>query len=254
MKACIVNYTPFRERLNDTVSALGSLNVVNNIEIVSLFDREDLNANALDAEHQQRLWLESIHLIAPTLLGNALFAGEKFPSPLSISSQEIVKHNWLMPRPLRAGELSVLYKHFYSIALIAISSSDYGLVVEDDIRIKPDSLRFFSECCNAMQHGLFDFIDLAGGCQLKPTMQEISRSSCRRIVTLDTPRTRCAAAYLLSKDLAKSLANLFFPLIFPIDWHMQYIFTQLSSYVFGWCNPEALIHGSENNLVQSWRS
>jgi GR25 family glycosyltransferase involved in LPS biosynthesis len=254
MKACIINYTPFHERLVSTTATLRALSTSIDIETVNLFDKEDLHSSSEDNLNQIEQWSRSINIIAPVLLGNALYRGQRFPEPSLITPEIISGYQWLAPRVLQPGELSVILKHFYSISVIASSNCPYGLVVEDDVRLGSDSETAFSECCTAMDKKNFDYIDLAGGCGLMPTELEIEASESKRIIALANPRTRCTAAYLISKRLAKSIANNFFPLVFPIDWHLQYIFCRLHSFSYAWCNPEALIHGSEQNLVQSWRS
>jgi hypothetical protein len=251
----IINYTPFERRRELTIETIARLQLGVTPVVVHKWDREGLNEGLQSCDH---LWDANILNMLPILLGNVTSQ----MSHSQIKDSTIYKDllgcappEWTRSRRLSRGELSVLLKHYYALASIAHSSHPYGLVVEDDVRMIDDAggLDRFWEAINEAISFRVDYLDLAGGCNLHPHSDEISED-LKYIAILKYPRTRTSAAYLISKYLAAKVAALFMPLIFPIDWHMQYIFLSLPSIRCSWCINSVLQHGSELGLEASWRS
>jgi GR25 family glycosyltransferase involved in LPS biosynthesis len=160
---------------------------------------------------------------------------------------------WLSHRDLSLGEISVLMKHFFAISSIANSDCAYGLIVEDDARYDPTKKQLFDKLIKSLESSQFDYVDLAGGCGLLPSREELASSRDDITCTLQIPRTRTNAAYIMSRRLAKVICEAYFPLVFPIDWHLQYLFLKNSEFHYTWTNTPLLIHGSERGYVTSWR-
>lgn len=248
----IINYTPLADRLRDTISCVKALQLGNRITIVSPWDRDCICFGASEYS-TPALWSDGLRCFYYILHANAI--GMK-----DLASHEIVAFKsldpcpWALPRKLSAGEVSVLLKHYFAISSIACSDCNYGLILEDDVRYHSQSRVELQMCFSEASALKVDFLDLAGGCNLVPYTDEYCLESSR-ISILKIPRTRTAAGYLVSKRLAVHLANKFMPLIYPIDWHLQYLFMSPgTSFVYAWTTNPPLIHGSESGLVQSWRS
>jgi GR25 family glycosyltransferase involved in LPS biosynthesis len=157
---------------------------------------------------------------------------------------------WMGPRPLTEGEVSVLLKHYWAITAIANGNEPMGLILEDDVRCGINSSTNFRKVLQEFIAFNGDYLDLAGGCNLKACNQLDERK--RLIHILGMPRTRTNAAYIIRKDLALYISNMFLPLIFPIDWHIQLLFP--TSARACWAIEPPLIHGSECGIVKSWRA
>jgi GR25 family glycosyltransferase involved in LPS biosynthesis len=237
----IINYTPFKQRLSDTILTLSHLHLSDAISVVNTWDREDLNP-ALQDPSSLRHWQDRLSRLAPILLANADL------TPASIGP---FLPEWCLPRILSLGEISVLMKHFYAISSIAVSHYDYGLIIEDDVRASSQSVAPFWDSIVECNVHRVDYLDIAGGSGLLASKQR-SIKSLSQITILESPRTRTSACYLISRRFARYLANRFFPLVYPIDWHIQSLMVD-APFSCGWCKNPPLIHGSENGLTKSWR-
>jgi hypothetical protein len=92
-------------------------------------------------------------------------------------------------------------------------------------------------------------MDIAGGAGLECDQ----RSSNYKLELKYPARTRTNACYALHKECARQLVDNFFPLCFPIDWHLQWIMSSSNMDGCYWTIKPPLIHGSEKGLVESWR-
>ena len=247
----VINYTPFKERLSDTLNALSLSNLASNVSVVSAWDKEDLNPALLEYDNL-RLWQKKLPIIYPVLAANARMFKAEISLDVIGYRLPVVYPEWAKARTLSAGEFSVLLKHYYAISSIAISGASHGLVFEDDVRARLSSRRDISQCIAEAMEASIDYLDLAGGCQLTPYADEY-QSASSKIAILRVPRTRTVAAYMMSRRMAHMISNLFMPLIFPIDWHIQYIMLQVEDLKCGWTIKPPLIHGSEEGLIKSWR-
>ncbi len=248
----LIHYTPLVERLGNALDAMNEIGLTP--EVVSCWDGDALNIMNDSESTFEAAWNHVIRFIYPVLLNNA---------GLSIDAAEIQINNfirtnndalrvmlppWMHPRRLTRGELSVVYKHYYAISRIAQGDDPYGLIAEDDIVKKPLSAKIFMRTLFDLAEVDGDYVDLAGGCGLRPRTQ--SSSNISRIYP---PSTRTNACYIISKRLAKKFAENFFPVACPIDWHLLYLMTVSDLTTCYWAHEESFIHGSESGAYTSWR-
>jgi hypothetical protein len=196
------------------------------------------------------LWHDHLSKICNVLIANAMPYQIPYSRKLFIAATvDPTKLSWLQPQSLSLGQLSVLYKHYHAICSIANSVKPYGLIIEDDVRSTSSSRDTFIQSYNEFVECDGDYLDLAGGAGLFPDIPSLSNS----FLTSITPaRTRTNAAYVVSRRFAIRLSILFFPFVFPIDWHLQYLFSLTNPKCF-WPYQSPLIHGSEEGIVTSWR-
>lgn len=252
MKTYIITCKKLESRLAHAIQSANAL--TNDVTPVKAWDAEELSQKAIEdyGNVGKELWDDAVKTIAPILIANALTSGgnrihieivEEWKGRETINTP-----SWMKSRRLSSGEVSVLMKHFWAIGSIANGQDEYGLILEDDVRIHERSVEKFKLCLEEFIGQNGDYLDLAGGCNLNSGAEDIRFDYCS---LLRTPRTRTNAAYIVKRDLAREFANKFIPLIFPIDWHLQYIMPK-SAKIF-WANEPPLIHGSEQGLVTSWR-
>lgn len=248
----VINYTQYKQRLADTMKALRDSGIEKEIVVVNQWDKEELNTD-ICANAMLDIWKDRIRIIYPVLAGNVndreIYSFKKFK--IGVEAQEIPR--WAKARMLSLGEVSVLLKHFHAIASIAESEYSYGLIVEDDVRYDNRNVGLLLENIAEARNIGVDYCDLAGGCGLEPCIDELQHPNTN-IAELKIARTRTTAAYLVSSRFAKVIANKFLPLVFPVDWHIQYIMSTCSDIKCGWAIKPVLIHGSEAGLTKSWRS
>jgi GR25 family glycosyltransferase involved in LPS biosynthesis len=198
-------------------------------------------------------WEAQLNIIYPILKANYLSLRQpslSYKQLYSLCKEEAqyTYYEWMRPRRLALGEVSVLLKHYWALTTIANCDDEYGLIIEDDARLHNHSKQSFWNCFNQFFRSNGDYLDLAGGCNLHPADVDRNEGCVSR---LGIPRTRTNAAYLVSRNLAKSLSEAFLPMALPIDWHLQSLFS--NSFTYFWANNSPLLHGSEHGLVRSWR-
>ena len=237
------------DRLPSVVSTMKGLQV--SYEIISSFDQAYLVQNHFINPLNKDIWIERTKHIAPVLLANTIRSQLQYDDKLAIAKNiDYTSVPFLSYRELTNGEISVNMKHYSALISIALSSSKYGLILEDDVLLNDSSFGLFSSALSDLEELDGDYLDLAGGAGLLPDVLEQSDRS--NIVLMRPARTRTNAAYVVSKQLAISLSQIYFPFVFPIDWHLQYLMqiTPLSCY---WAIEKPLIHGSESGSFTSWR-
>lgn len=228
-------------------NVLSDLDILDFTCVVHAFDAPDLSP---EISNSKDLWMSRIPLISSILLANVLCpSGVNYEEALKQASQITHFPDWMLPRSLHPGEFSVLLKHFTALSSIAHSNYDFGLILEDDIFTTSSSSVLLRECISYFIELRADYLDLAGGAGL------FVPSLPGHILSLvSPPRTRTNAAYIVSRSFAKLLCNSFFPLCFPIDWHLQFIMSRANTPIrCFWSANNPLIHGSMQNLVKSWR-
>lgn len=253
LSSYLVHYTKLSERLPTALDALKSVHL--RPHIVKCWDGDRISENfatAFDGE----LWLERIEIIQHILNFNYLVNKCEVMSYKHYSCFgrfSPLLPSWMHPRQLRIGEQSVLMKHFYALSCIANGPHSFGLIAEDDIISTEESSYLFSNSFSELCKFSGDYLDLAGGCGLEPLID--SRCLHGQYVSQVIPAsTRTNACYIISRGLAVELVNRFFPLVFPIDWHLLYLFQVLQPTRCFWSIKPAFIHGSEHGFVKSWRS
>ena len=255
MEICsyLIHYTKLTERLANSLQVL--LEVGLRPEIVRCWDGDSLFYLEKGYQPSDETWLNHIITVAPILLSNAGYSVDlsvrtELKRLANFPKQAIeFLPSWMKPRTLSRGELSVLLKHYYAISRIAQGEASYGLIAEDDLVLRPSSKELFEKSVNEFIKRDGDYLDLAGGCgltQVDPGLEAISR--------IYPPSTRTNACYIVSKQLAKLIAERFFPVASPIDWHLLYLLNSIDSQRCYWSKEECFIHGSENGVYTSWRS
>lgn len=247
-----------RERLGPSVGSLVECGVT--VEIVRGWDADQIDCEQITMTSREN-WARKISLIYPILMANAISSKEgaaAFAKALAIydkkpfNNQDIPK--WMAPRALKPGEVSVLFKHFYALAGIAHGHDLYGIVAEDDILSNAKTNSLFSDAVSAAYSLNYDYIDLAGGANLHPEKLINTETTTKNVVDISPARTRTNACYLISRRYARLVVNRFFPLAFPIDWHLQHIFATCPPLRCGWSIEAPFIHGSELGAYRSWQS
>lgn len=237
----LIHYTKLKTRLKPSLSSWQALGIQPTVI-------ETCDGNKLyDYESCQNLWDVRVRDIADILLDNCglnklqLGSVNNFELPI-----------WMQSRQLKKGEISVLLKHFTALLFIANGADNYGIISEDDVRYIPRMKNQFLYDINEFNTLKGDYLDFAGGGNLN-LKTPITRNS--NLAKLQICKTRTNAGYIVSKNLAKVIVDQFFPLVFPIDWHLQWIFCQLNNKNFScyWSIQETMLHGSEHGAVKSWR-
>jgi hypothetical protein len=239
-----------KDRLEDAIRVPDSLNI--RYTCVSNFDSDQLQAD-IHTVQAREYWNTRIDRIKNILLQNA---SSSDASSARLHSSIYSQYNpnsdmypdWLGCRGLSLGEISVLLKHYWSIAAIANGEDNYGMIIEDDARHHELSCRTFYPAFREFVSLDGDYLDIAGGCGLHPVDSDLEY---KYITRLAVPRTRTNAAYILSRKLAKRFSSHFLPLVYPIDWHLQYLFDPKDRCF--WSKTPIFLHGSEEGLLESWR-
>jgi GR25 family glycosyltransferase involved in LPS biosynthesis len=246
-KAYLIHYTQDPDRLAHMRTVFAGLEV--EYEVISDWDRESIG----EVPDNRRLWDKGIYCISDILIANATSVRySSYIEALAASARcSVTDFEWLKSRELKAGEVSVLLKHRQAIERIAFGKELFGLIFEDDIFLIKDSNERLRVLISEWVALNGQYLDIAGGAGLladKPMSRDSALAICR------PPRTRTNACYAITRELARRLLSEFYPLIFPIDWHLQYIFNEIQLEKCYWASPPPLIHGSEQGLIKSWRN
>lgn len=257
MKSYLIHYTKLNERLASALSSIRKLGL--EPKIISTWDSDDL-LDDTSAAVIEAAWESRVHSISGLLIQNALAASTRSPvnrlplfkaNPIELAQQI----DWLKPRPLKKGEISVLFKHFYALSSIALGAQTHGIIFEDDIYIEDSNVPLMISLLHPGNLKGVDYIDLAGGSGLFASSSEpmVNGHHLPCLVDINPPRTRTNACYLVSRSLAAYVVNRFFPLVLPIDWHLQWILNTSKEIKCCWHEPPLVVHGSETGSVVSWR-
>ena len=158
---------------------------------------------------------------------------------------------WLHPRELSFGDLSVISKHHQALISFLRTSDDYCLICEDDVIFSDHTLSVIHDLAQSM---IFDFVDIAGGDSLHTRNADVFVNESLKLETKSNFATRTACCYLVSRRYAEQLCLVLQSPIFPIDWSMSFAFSLFTvpPLVFWVCNNLAE-HGSSTGKVTSWR-
>jgi GR25 family glycosyltransferase involved in LPS biosynthesis len=258
MDTFLVHYRLLHDRLDTALKLLEGCGL--SVEVVKSWDGDVINA-ALISESSVHHWRDRIKTIAPLLLANALMAAKQaknYKDALLISNKWLLRAKayptWMEPRSLKAGEVSVLLKHFYALSRIANGRNSFGLVAEDDILPRTQSKESLqSALCSAKELG-YDYIDIVGGAGLTVDSDPDAAQVRDNISTIIPARTRTNACYIVSRSYAQKIVDAFLPLAFPIDWHLQYLFQVVQPSRCGWAVDPIFLHGSETSTYNSWQA
>ena len=150
------------------------------------------------------------------------------------------------PGRMSVNNLSLNLKHIHAWRLLNQTEAQWGLVMEDDIIFKDDSVASIHNLFRVIPEEI-DYIDIAGGCGLYPTGPRFKSMPIPSLFYNLLPSTRTTCCYIINRRLSLRLIELNLPLIFPIDFQLNYAFSLLNPLV-AWCSPELVIHGSEHGF------
>ena len=242
----LIHYTKNIERLADMRAVFKELCL--NYKVIEKWDAGTFEPDLGTPEH----WVERVYAIKNILLANA----DQQPNKNYVASLNRYMATpastipWLQPRALKEGEVSVLLKHLSALLNIAYGKKPYGIVFEDDVRLKSDSKKMFDNIIGEFFEKKGNYLDIAGGAGL---FANESIEDC--LIVLTSPaRTRTCACYCISMQLARTIIKDYFPLSLPIDWQIQYSLTKNRVDRCFWAKNPPLLHGSEIGLVKSWRT
>ena len=193
--------------------------------------------------------------IYPSLLDNIeLLSRSSIHLPRQLSSSFNLNSlpQWLHPRELSFGDLSVISKHHQALISFLKTDNDYCLICEDDVIFYEESLTTIHSLAQNLS---FDFVDIAGGDGLHTRKADVIINGKLRLEKKVNFATRTACCYLVSRRYAEKLSAVLNSPVFPIDWSMSFAFSLFSSppLVF-WLSNKLADHGSSSGKVTSWRS
>ena len=247
----LIHYTKLSTRLPNALHALSAVGLTP--EVITCWDGDNLMNTQKDYVFSDAAWLMRIRTIAPILLANAgstsVLKNKTISDVTSTSEAVQLLPDWMHPRALGCGEISVLLKHYHALSKIAQGNKNYGLIAEDDILLGSRSAELFTVSSKGFASCSGDYLDLAGGCGLRIR----NKNSKDNISRVSPPNTRTNACYIVSRDLARLLVENYFPFIHPIDWHLLYLLNILNVDRCYWTVEEVFIHGSECGAYSSWR-
>ena len=213
--------------------------------------------NRYEINGLEQLWEERIGLIKGILIDNIhkKTIGKNRGISRDVFLEDKNNYLFLRYRELSMGERSVLMKHFFAMVQIAHSEDEHGMILEDDIIKATRGKENLKDLKELLRTRTVDYIDIAGGCGLELETQGNEEKVAGKI---KLPRTRTNAAYIISKRMAKVFIENYFPMVFPIDWHLQYIMfaNMISTFEIEcyWTTKPIFGHGSESGEYKSWRT
>ena len=242
----------FSKRIVDIISNDKSLLFNYNFTIVSS-ERSHLYRYNFDSPTRSKWW-SMLLSIYPSLRDNLNLlspSASHLPKQLSDSFDPQSLPQWLHPRELSFGDLSVISKHHQSLNSFLNTDDDFCLICEDDVIFYENSLSYIHEL---VQNLSFDFVDIAGGDGLNTSNADVIVSRNLQLEQKFNFATRTACCYLVSRRYAEKLSLVLNSPVFPIDWSMSFAFSLFSftPLVFWLCNNLA-DHGSSSGKVTSWR-
>lgn len=250
----LIHCKKYKDRLASATAALRQ--VCPSFVVVSTWDADSIKSEHFLHNNNHFLeWRARAAKIRPILFANFLESSPLKRSWITNYSSTVgLEHfpepPWLQPRILTNGEISVLLKHYFALSAIACGDCEWGLIAEDDIIADSQTHQRFMQCLSEFESIKMDYLDLAGGCGLLPEITDGTMNT--QIVS--PSRTRTNACYMVSRKFACTLVESFWPIVLPIDWHIQYLMqTNLTSVCY-WASRPPFIHGSEAGIYKSWRT
>ena len=200
-------------------------------------------------------WWTMLPSIYPSLLDNLELISHRptiLPRQIDRSHDLYSLPQWLHPRELSYGDLSVISKHHQALVSFLRSHDDYCLICEDDVIFSDNALSIIHDL---VQNFSFDFVDIAGGDGLTTSNADVTINKSLQLEKKSNFATRTACCYLVSRRYAEKLSLVLRSPVFPIDWSMSFAFSLFTSspLVYWVCNNLAE-HGSSTGKVISWRS
>jgi hypothetical protein len=221
------------------------------------FDREEFDLGSF-YRPDEKLFIEMIKPIWPLLLGYVVglergdiaqwkdCVAEIKRSGLTLD-QALSLNPWLRPSLLTPASVSIFLKHQEAWRRLAAGDAPFAILAEDDIVFRQRSGEYLSRLLQILPSD-FDFIDIAGGCNLFPR----AANECVNdfFFRIDPPRDRTACCAIVSRKFARKLVDLKLPICLPIDWTLTYAFARTKAHVY-WVEPTPFGHGSMMGIYAS---
>ena len=254
MKVHLITCELTKERVEKAVKVIRK---TSNEKPILIKNGDASKINIYEIKDAENLWNERIGLIKGILVDN--INNKIVNKNRGISKNAYLenknKYPFLQYRPLSMGEISVLIKHFYAMVLIAHSEDDHGMILEDDIIEVAEGKENLEKLQILLKTKTVDYVDISGGCGL--VLEDINDEE-KIAERIRLPRTRTNAAYIISKRMAEVFIENYFPVVFPIDWHLQYLMFAKMVGKFNikcyWTTKPIFGHGSESGEYKSWRT
>ena len=246
MKIYITHYSQLVERKNHIKKLLKEIAMEG--EFIEKFDKEEIQNKKFIQD--KYTWQTQLSFIKKIIIRNILENKKDKNIKSKIYWNFFYIFNKLLTpksfrfRNLSLAEISLTLKHYVALKKIA-DSKEPGLIMEDDIILKPES-KLLIEKSFLLCKNKFDYIDLGGGCELPLFEEDKFLIDEGRFVKLKIPRSRTTAAYLVNPESALKLASGILPVSMPIDWQYQFLFLRHNFKVL-WTSPPAFIHGSKES-------
>lgn len=216
--------------------------------VVTEYDRECISAQ----DYYQYNWRANFIAtceFASVLKANILQIHSHTPQPFikpSVSAEEIAGFT---PGKMSINNLSLNLKHIRAWHLLSEGGTPWGLVMEDDIIFREGSIASILNLLEVIPDQI-DYVDVAGGCGLHPNGSRFRHLLVPGLYQDLLASTRTTCCYIISRRFAQKLLELRLPLLFPIDFQLNYAFSLVTPFV-AWCSPELVIHGSEHGYYPS---
>jgi hypothetical protein len=157
----------------------------------------------------------------------------------------------LEERELEIAWLEVQRMHLSALQRGLEEGKDWILVLEDDAVAHPKAEMQINEIVNKVP-ALNTWINLNSGALLARTSSE--KVDSLGLFRVKPSATRCAVAYLISRDLALKFVDdatkLGVPNYLPIDFYFQVLLRKYKAQSY-WVEPELFLQGSEIGSYQS---
>ncbi len=150
-------------------------------------------------------------------------------------------------------------QHLKAMRLFVGTGKDYCLIIEDDSMPLPevsalDFSRELESCLTKvckLRSGYFDISNSFGfhASGANPS----NRSLDPAFISMAPGQTRCASAYILSRDAAETILSRSQPIVLPVDWHISSILARTSFPTY-WYSRPIFTQGSQCGLFESNQS
>ena len=201
LETYILHYTPLTHRKKF---------IVNNIEnpLLKLFFIEEYDREKLTDEQTEKFYVKS-----PKKWNEKSAIYNNVTSDVSPKFRELTR-----------GEISLILKHRKALELIAHSSNDFGLILEDDVIpvfAYEQKLKLLLR-----RKKNWDALFIGLGIGKKFIKKKLNKKLLIpfKSYTLPTPSTNCTEAIIFKKETAKKILNELNTFTLPMDYEYAYIF------------------------------
>ena len=204
--------TPVLTRFSDTDSRLNNLlGSQLNTYIINLDRRTDRWKTIkpkLDMIHNPYIRLSAID-------------GKEIPSDILRINADEHKSKELFGYLLANGEIGCYLSHYFAIQDFMESSSDYALILEDDIEFSPQELTSVIQDLLVVKDE-WDIANLhaQGGRSPKHHTSVKTLTHTKRNLVYFTTPTASTAAYLINRKAGQALLCKGLPVLMPYDWYL----------------------------------